>query len=181
VRTDALIVVDVQNGFVNRHSETALDGVNRAIEHARALGIPVFFTRFINSEGSAWETLIGWSRLRTSPETDLHSSIASAVHPDEVIDKAQYSSVLGEIASLVDGGGFREIAICGIATDSCVLKTAVDLFELGVRPVVLTDAVASHAGEDVHEAGLLLIGRFIGRDQLITTAEWVRDSETVPS
>jgi len=61
---------------------------------------------------------------------------------------------------------------CGIATDGCVLKTAVDLFEAGIRPVVLTDAVSSHAGDEVHQAGLLLISRFIGGEQLVTSEEW---------
>jgi len=51
------------------------------------------------------------------------------------------------------------------------LKSAVDAFERDIEPVVITDACASHAGGAVHEAGLLLLGRFIGKDQLRLAAE----------
>jgi hypothetical protein len=38
-------------------------------------------------------------------------------------------------------------------------------------PWVITDASASHAGEVVHEAGLLVARRFIGTGQLIEASE----------
>lgn len=60
--------------------------------------------------------------------------------------------------------------MCGIASDGCVLKTAVDVFEQGIVPVVLKDLTASHAGEAVHEAGILLISRFIGQDQVVESS-----------
>jgi len=65
------------------------------------------------------------------------------------------------------------LVLCGIATDGCVLKTAVDAFERGIEPVVVVDACASHAGNAVHEAGLLLLGRFIGAGQLRSVADFV--------
>jgi nicotinamidase-related amidase len=172
--TDLLIVIDVQNGFVNDRSKHALPGVVAAITAAREGGVPIFFTRFINDEGSSWETLIGWKRLRTSPEIELHDEIADLAKPDEIVDKRSYSSFIGEIETHVSLTGARTVALCGIATDGCVLKTAVDLFESGVRPVILTDAVSSHAGDAVHEAGLMLLSRFIGREQLVTTEEWFK-------
>lgn len=170
-KTDILIVVDVQNGFVNSKSEDALPGIRNAIKHARSLGIPIFFTRFINERGSSWESLIGWNRLQSSPEIDLHPAVASSARPEEIVDKTTYTSLVGPIEQAVAGAPVT-VALCGIATDGCVLKTAVDLFEMGARPVVLTDAVASHAGDEIHEAGLQLMRRFIGRDQLTTTDEW---------
>jgi nicotinamidase-related amidase len=167
-----LIVVDMQNGFINGKSRHIIGAVGRAVAAARQNGVPIFFTRFQNLEGSAWERLIGWSRLREPPETDLHPDVAPWARPEEIVDKAQYSSLVGPVAAAVESGHVVSVALCGIATDGCVLKTAVDLFEAGVRPLILTDAVASHAGEDVHNAGLLLAGRFIGRSQLVSIDTW---------
>jgi nicotinamidase-related amidase len=65
------------------------------------------------------------------------------------------------------------LVLCGIATDGCVLKSAVDAFERGIEPVVVTDACASHAGREIHEAGLLLLARFIGPGQLKSAADFV--------
>ena len=65
------------------------------------------------------------------------------------------------------------LVLCGVATDGCVLKTAVDAFERGVEPIVVVDACASHGGTAAHEAGLLLLGRFIGKDQLKPLTDFV--------
>jgi nicotinamidase-related amidase len=58
---------------------------------------------------------------------------------------------------------------CGIATESCALKSAADAFEHGYAPWLLTDASASDAGPTVHDAGLLVARRLIGPRRLITT------------
>jgi hypothetical protein len=54
------------------------------------------------------------------------------------------------------------------------MKTAVDAFERNLTPVVISDACGSHAGVDVHNAGLLILERFIGKDQIVTTVEFFR-------
>lgn len=60
---------------------------------------------------------------------------------------------------------------CGIATESYVLKSAVDAFEQGYGPWIVVDACASDAGAEVHDAGMLVARRLIGRRQLITTPD----------
>lgn len=49
------------------------------------------------------------------------------------------------------------------------------VFKAKSTPVVVSDSCASHAGVDVHNAGLMILGRFIGKDQLVTTAEFLGD------
>lgn len=127
------------------------------------------FTRFRNHAGSAYERLIGWDRLRTGPETDLVPELVTLA--TRVIEKAQYSAFTPEFEALVRQAGWRRLLFCGIATDGCVLKSAVDAFERDLRPIVVLDACASHGGNDVHECGLTLLGRFIGRRQLVDMTE----------
>jgi len=55
------------------------------------------------------------------------------------------------------------------------MKTAVDALERNLTPVGISDACASHAGVDVHNAGLMILERFIGKDQIVTTVEFFRD------
>ena len=61
--------------------------------------------------------------------------------------------------------------VCGIDTEVCVLKTAVDAFEHGIRAWLLTDASASHSGQPAHDAGVLVAEKMIGRLQTIKTAD----------
>ncbi|MGC4784757.1 isochorismatase family protein [Micromonospora zamorensis] len=81
--------------------------------------------------------------------------------------------------------GWEEFYFCGVATESCVLKGAVDAFEHGFTPWLIADASASHAGIEAHEAGLLVARRFIGPGQVIPLADVpnapVRLSPELPS
>jgi nicotinamidase-related amidase len=161
-----LLVVDMQNGFLGRRSQLVLPSVVKLVEAFKERGLPIVFTRFHNHPGSPYERLIGWTRLRTSPETDLHPDLEPFAA--DVVDKEVYTAFTPSFISLVERNRWNTIAICGVATDGCVLKTAVDAFERDLIPLVVSDACASHAGEDVHSAGLMLIERFIGKNQIMS-------------
>ena len=59
-----------------------------------------------------------------------------------------------------------EIHLCGLDTDACVAATAMALFDISIRPVVLADACASSGGREFHNAALRLLSRNIGEDQV---------------
>jgi nicotinamidase-related amidase len=160
-----LLVVDMQNGFLGSRSQHVIAPVKRLVDEFRQRGLPIVFTRFHNDYGSQYERLIGWTRLRTAPETDLHPDLQLC--SAEIVDKAIYTAFTPSFNSLVEANKWRTIIICGVATDGCVLKSAVDAFEQNLVPIVISDACASHAGDEIHKAGLLLIGRFIGKSQII--------------
>lgn len=170
--TTALVVVDMQNGFVNDRSRHVAPVVADVVRRWQTAGGDTIFTRYFNYEDSPYERLIHWSRMRTAPETDLIEELLpyATTERAHVLDKTIYSLFSAEGAALVRAHAWTDLLICGIATDGCVLKTAVDAFEAGYTPWVLRDASASHAGHAVHEAGLLLIGRFIGRDQVLDSS-----------
>ena len=60
------------------------------------------------------------------------------------------------------------IFIFGADTDCCVLKTATDIFEQGLMPIVLAEYCDSNAGPKSHEAGLLVMGRLIGKKCIVS-------------
>src|SRR6185312_1162674 len=110
-------------------------------------------------------------QLQESPQTDIVPELKALAEHAIVLDKTIYSLFNAEGTRLVRSHGWTDLYICGIATESCVLKTAVDAFELDLTPWVLEDASASHAGQIAHEAGLLVTRRFIGEGQIIQSAD----------
>jgi hypothetical protein len=48
----------------------------------------------------------------------------------------------------------------------CVLKVALDLFDLGIEPIIMVDCCASTLGLQAHLAGLAVLARNIGADRL---------------
>ncbi|MEU4388719.1 isochorismatase family cysteine hydrolase [Promicromonospora sp. NPDC023805] len=165
-----LVVVDVQNGFVNQHSKHAVGAIVDLVTTWTALGLPVVFTRYLNQPGSAYEKYFSWSRLMDSPETDLVPELQPLAVGHPVIDKLGYTLFSSKGAELVRGQGWNDLVFCGIATESCVLKSAADAFEHGYGPWIVTDACASDAGPETHDAGLTVARRLIGRNQLITSS-----------
>lgn len=169
-----LLVVDMQNGFIGDESRHIIPNIIKLVEHFQSTGDLVAFTRFINYKGSPWTKWIKWSRFMEEPEINIISELKSRAKI--VIDKyGLYSSFTNELNGLIKENDIHKIIICGIATDGCVLKTAVDSFEKNIEPVVVQDASYSHAGEDMHKAGLLLISRFIGKLQINYTNEIIKN------
>ncbi|MFE5565985.1 isochorismatase family cysteine hydrolase [Amycolatopsis japonica] len=174
-----LLVVDMQAGFVSSKSAPVVPHVVDLVNRWEALGRDVVFTRFINRPGSQFERLIHWSRFMPgAEEVEIIDELAPhAARAAAVVDKVgQYSPFTTEFTRLVNLHGWSQMVICGIATESCVMKSACDAFEQGYTPWVVTDACASHAGADKHEAGLLVIKRFIGRGQLVDAASVIDGS-----
>ncbi|MFJ9855271.1 isochorismatase family cysteine hydrolase [Streptomyces sp. NPDC101150] len=169
-RSTALLVIDVQQGFVNRHSRSILPGIVRLVEGWRAAGAPVVLTRFHNEPGSPYETITGWTKLRTPEEQALVADLAPYVDDAAaVIDKAQASVFTPEGAQLIRDAGWSDLVLCGIDTDACVYDSAMAAYQGGYRPWIVTDVCASTGGPEYHEAALLLAARNIGNDQLITS------------
>ncbi|MGH3996055.1 MAG: cysteine hydrolase family protein, partial [Pseudonocardiaceae bacterium] len=95
-----LIVVDVQNGFVSSRSAHIVPAVADLVERWSAAGLPYVMTRFHNSTGSPFETLIQWTRMQEAPETDIVDELAEAVPGAlAVIDKSHYSSFTDELVA----------------------------------------------------------------------------------
>jgi nicotinamidase-related amidase len=169
-RSTALLVIDVQQGFVNRHSRGVLPAIVRLVEGWQSAGAPVVFTRFHNKPGSPYETITGWTRLRSPEEQALAAELAPfANDAAAVIDKDQASVFTPEGAQLIRDEGWTDLVLCGIDTDACVYDSAVAAYQSGYRPWIVTDACASSGGVQYHDAALLLAGRNIGASQLVTS------------
>ncbi|MFJ5780036.1 isochorismatase family protein [Streptomyces sp. NPDC093094] len=123
-----------------------------------------------NYPDSPYERFFQWHRLQEPPETDVVPELGeAATHAHAVVDKTGYTLLTPEAAELIHRAGWTDLVFCGIATESCGLKSAADAFECGYAPWIVTDACASDAGPDVHDAGLLVARRLIGTGQLVTS------------
>jgi nicotinamidase-related amidase len=156
-----LFIIDVQKGFINRWTEA----VPARVEALQGDFDRVVATRFFNPPGSLHRRLIGWHRFDRDSD-DFGFAFAPRADA-QVLDKATYTCLTPDLLGTLRGDGVETVHLAGIATDNCVLKTAVDLFEAGIAPLVHADACASHGGPDCHAAGLMLLRRFIGEAQVV--------------
>lgn len=142
----ALLIIDVQKSAVgNSELPAKIEALQAAYEH-------IFVSKFIN-RGSPLIPVTGFDGYA---DEDLAFMPARRA---VVFEKNIYSSFIPPLED------FDEIHLCGFDTDACIYKTALDLIEHRIRPVVL----AAYCGSETrafHEAGMLLLERNIGRSNI---------------
>ncbi|MCW5317082.1 isochorismatase family protein [Nostoc sp. KVJ3] len=77
-----------------------------------------------------------------------------------------YSAFTENFSSFILINQISKIYFCGVETDSCIFKTAIDSFERGIEPVIIEDACFSAGGQQAHDAGIFLLKRNIGKNQI---------------
>ncbi|WP_327116616.1 cysteine hydrolase [Nocardia sp. NBC_01730] len=168
-----LLAIDIQNGFVVPASAPVVPTVAALVDEWLAVDAPVILTRYLNHSGSPFQRLLGWHAMTSAPDTDIVTELAHhARNPRvQVIDKTTYSALTPETAETITHHRVSDVFLCGIATDACVLATALALFDHGLTPWIITDACASntsrHPPQQIHDAALLLMSRLLGSSQLI--------------
>ncbi|MEM7346246.1 MAG: isochorismatase family cysteine hydrolase [Chloroflexota bacterium] len=159
-----LIVVDVQNGFITNRETRQVEARIKTLLAAN-LFETVIFTQFINAPNSPYRTLMNWHGLST-PETQ---ALAESLQPfaEIVFQKDGYSSITQTVLDYLKAQQIDVAFVLGIDTDCCVLQTAVDLFAQTIHPYVLAHYSASGGGIESHNAGLKVLERLIGRQNII--------------
>lgn len=161
-KNKALLIVDVQKGFVKENTKH----IPHLVERLQYNYDYVIATRFINLPDSAYRRLIKWNDF--SPDSD---EIELAFQPKPgilIIDKFNYTCINDSFLSMLKENDIGSIDICGMDTDICVTKCAVDLFEHNITPFVLKDYCATNAADaDIQNAALDILARFIGVSQII--------------
>jgi nicotinamidase-related amidase len=127
---------------------------------------PLLFTRFVNVAGSPYQRLLDWHGCESPPETDLADDVASHARRGRVFVKEGLTGLTAEMRDYLTARRFERITVVGIDTDMCVMKIALDLFDLGIQPLVLADCCGSTLGAYAHLAGLAILSRNIGPEQI---------------
>ncbi|HET7094141.1 MAG TPA: isochorismatase family cysteine hydrolase [Thermomicrobiales bacterium] len=160
----AILVVDVQQGFINDFTKAIPGRIARLL--AREAYETIAFTRFINVPNGPYPRFLDWHACAGPPETDLAPELAAWVAEGQVFDKRGFTGIPADLAAHIARLGLTEMDVVGLDTDMCVLKCAMDLFDRAVKPIVLADCCASTAGLQAHLAGLAVLARNIGALQL---------------
>ena len=162
--TAPLLIVDLQRGFMNDFTHHIPERIARVIERGRH--DPLLFTRFVNVPESPYQRFLDWHDVAAPPDTELVPEMVRFVARGRVFEKRGYTGLPEELGAHLREIAAEEVTVVGIDTDMCVLKTAMDTFDLGIRPVVLTDCCASTLGAAAHLLGLAILSRNIGPHQL---------------
>lgn len=145
--TDVLVVIDVQRAFGDSASPwcaegfpTALDGIERLRDSCPG---PAVWTRFLpdSTEPGAWHDYYEtWPQMRRPVDDPLWELLGKPRAGDRVVTAPTFSKWGDEMAELVPQDA--RMVLCGVATDCCVLATALAAVDAGRRVLLVDDACA---------------------------------------
>lgn len=147
------LVVDIQERLFPHmyEGEKLLSRVLVLLRGLKALDIPILVTeQYPHGLGSTIEPL------------------SKVLEPVKAIEKMSFSCCgEPEFLAHLNKEGKKWVILCGIEAHVCVLQTVIDLLELGIIPVVVSDCVSSRKPDDFKVA----IERMRSEGAVITTSE----------
>lgn len=156
-----LLVIDVQNDFINDNTRVILPKIDKLV-NAREFD-DIAFTRFINDVDSNWYKKLNYKGCINKEQ----QAIAIDTQDYKVFDKKIYSALNNELENYIKTNKIDEIYLCGFDTDACVQKTALDLFENDYNVYVLKDYCMCSKGIELHNVIINNLKRLIGKDKVI--------------
>lgn len=172
----ALVVVDMQDVFARPPSPWASPDYPRALDGTRRL-LPAFagrtvLTRYVAPEvpDGAWRAYFDDWPFALVPDddplyeiTDLADVVAAGA---PVVTRTTFGKWGPELDAATAGAG--ELVLTGVATDCCVLSTALAAADAGRRVLVVDDASAGSTPEN-HERALEIMRLYAPLIEVTTT------------
>jgi nicotinamidase-related amidase len=181
VGTTALLVMDVQLGIVERFGsdQDYLKRVRRAIDGARAAGLPVVYVVIgfraghpeVSPRNKSFSAISGSGAFADGdPKAAVHLDVAPEPG-DLIVTKKRVSAYAGsDLDMVLRAGDVDTLVLSGIATSGVVLSTVRQAADLDQRLVVLSDGCLD-ADPEVHR--VLTEKVFPRQADVLTVDSWV--------
>ena len=170
-----LVLVDLQQEYIASPRVLALEDTKGALAncravlaHARAMGLPVAFVRWID-------------RTPLFNKATRFSRWIEGFEPhgvDMIFERNRPSCYASSDFAEVIGSGGGSFVLAGFAGEAACLATAIDAFHRGHEVTYLADASASHAlddsgADDVHRVVSSIVGLY---GSVSATKTWIADT-----
>lgn len=182
-----LLVIDVQRGNISEYNRFIPNGIASIIK--AELFNPIIFTRYVNTPDSPARLFLESSEMSDFGSAGMDAKIGEVLGAKApgldtygvtqlpegygaaryLLTKNIYSAVTPEFEELLGELDLENTGmyIVGADTESSVLKTALDLFERSIEPIVLSEFCGSHRGLGNHQRALELMKELIGAERVV--------------
>lgn len=158
---DLLLVIDLQNEFINEYTKASIKDISSLIDSNKYKNI--VFTRFINDENNPTYKKLNYHGCMDEEKRHICINTCNS----KIIDKSTYSAYNQELINYILANNIKNIYICGIDIECCVLITAMNLFENGYDVSILKDYVYCTHGEERKNNALEILKENIGESNLL--------------
>lgn len=156
-----LLIIDVQVCFINDYTISVKNNIEKLLKQEKYDF--VVFGKFKNNISSPFYNKLKYKKGITNEEAEIVLNAKDC----KIIERCKYSLYTDELKDYIKNNDINEIYICGFDTDACIYKTALDLFENNYSVFILKEYCGSSGGYKLHEMGLKLLNRQLGRNSII--------------
>jgi nicotinamidase-related amidase len=157
----ALVVIDMQNGFLKPEMKSLPSRIAKNIE--KSSYDFVTFTKFVNNTKTNFVQKLDWNKAFGSPETDIVPALQKYVKKNNVFEKDTYSAFKSKkFVTFLKKNKIQELYLCGVELDGCVLATAFEAFDLGYNVKVL-NSLSYSSGKNLNIPSFNIVKRNIDR------------------
>lgn len=172
---NALLIVDVQKFFINKFTKDIPKKIVFFLKKKKFDFI--LFSKFIFLKKSGFGRFISNPRLINRRDTDIVPELEKFITKNNVFIKSTFSSLKSkELLKFLRKNKIKELYICGIDTNACVISTAIEAFDLGLDVKVLEDFCASHSGNKYHKNAIEILKRN-ARDIIINSRNIINSKD----
>ena len=164
-----LLIIDLQESFINESTKLLPQKIEKLLISNKFDYI--VFTKFINDDKSNFYKILNYKGCMTEKDRNIVIDTKNC----KIIEKRVYTAYNDELKSYIDSNNIKTIYLCGIDTDACVLKTALDLFENNFDVKVIEDCSMSHSGIEYHISAINMLRKLIGNQNVIKMLGSVRN------
>lgn len=157
----ALLIIDIQRGFLNRHTKK-LPELAESLQNKYEL---IYVAKLEYGDRSPFlEIRKSTGFCDIDRPTDLAFQPVSTA---KTIVKHGYSALNTELKTELERSDIKQIDLMGMDTDQCVLATALALFDMSITPRILSRYCASTGGASSHRAGIKILRRALGETNVL--------------
>lgn len=151
----ALIIVDMQEGFLPSKKKWIIPNVNKLIQN----GDYKLFVEaiFYANPNSLWDKQTNWIFKLEPTVQDIKQNLFKK---NKIVVKKTSKSVFNgnkNLVLLLKREKIQEIHIVGVDLDDCVLATTFDSFDAGFLTYVIEECVESNNGAKAYKAALHIL------------------------
>lgn len=155
-RKKALIIVDVQEGFLNERNRWIIPNIQKVLKNGKY--DLIVESIFYADKGSLWDRQVNY----TFPLQPTIPEIKNLLDKDVVLITKTTKSVFKgdkDFFSILKNKNIEEVHIVGLDTNDCVFASAQESFDLGFYTYVLEECTESSQSAEQRDCAIKILNR----------------------
>ena len=164
---DILCLVNVQNGFLNEFTKPTILELRKFLSDYEFSKVLV--VKFINQPNTLFVNELGYEKMMTPEACETIIDIKPFVSVTYLKGTFGFlnQGFLEQIKILNNGELPKHVLLAGIDLETHILAIAINLFDIGIKPILLADFTTSFEGKEIYHHGLRSFELFFGRGSIL--------------